>query len=148
MGANNWGCVGIPQHLPPPHAIWSHGDNPVGYICHFPSRGMRRPQEAQVWHGLSPPSTSWGGGGGEEIQVSGSMGPSLSSPSPLTGWGGKKLTLLINTREDWPYTFVQLCKDSWHVPLCNARHLSIMVDSAPSRSACRCHSHLEVCKIL
>ena len=28
----------------------------------------------------------------------------------------KKLTLLINTGDDWPYTFVQLCEDSQHVP--------------------------------
>ena len=60
----------------------------------------------------------------------------------------KKLTLLINTREDWPYAFVWLCKDSQHVPLSNAGHLSILVDSAPSRSACRCLSHLEVHKLL
>ena len=60
----------------------------------------------------------------------------------------KKLTLLINTRKDWAYIFVQLWKDSWHVPLSNARHLSVMVDGAPSRSACRCPSHLEVHKLL
>ena len=60
----------------------------------------------------------------------------------------KKLTLLINTREVWPYAFMQLCKDSRHVPLSNAGHLRIMVDGAPSRSACRCLSHLEVCKLL
>ena len=41
-----------------------------------------------------------------------------------------------------------LCKDSQHVPLSNARHLSIMVDGAPSRSVCRCLSHLEVHKLL
>ena len=60
----------------------------------------------------------------------------------------KKLALLINTKEYWPYTFIWLCKDSWHVPLSNARHLNIMVDGAPSRNACRCLSHMEVCKLL
>ena len=84
---------GASQHLPPPHTIWSHGDNPVRFICHFPSRDMWRPQEAQVWHGLSPPSTSSGGRGGKEIQPSCCMGPSLSSPSPLTGWGSEKACL-------------------------------------------------------
>ena len=118
------------------------------FIHHLPSRGMGRSQEAKVWHGLSPPSTSSGGGGGKEIWASGCMGPSLSSPSLLTGRGGKKVTLLINTREDWPYTFMQLCKDSWHVPLSNVGHLSIMVDGAPSWSACRCLSHLDVHKLL
>ena len=60
----------------------------------------------------------------------------------------KKLALLINTGDNWPYTFVQLCEDSQHVPISDARHISIMVDGAPSRSACRCLSCLEVCKLL
>ena len=41
-----------------------------------------------------------------------------------------------------------LCKDSQHVPLSNTGHLSIMVDGAPSRSACRCLNHLEVHELL
>ena len=60
----------------------------------------------------------------------------------------KKLALLINTGDDWPYTFVQLCGDSQHVPLSNAGHISVMVDGAPSRSTCGCLSCLEVCKLL
>ena len=60
----------------------------------------------------------------------------------------KKCALLINTREDWPYAFVQLCEDSRDIPLSNIRHLSIMLGGAPSRSACRCLSHLEVQKLL
>ena len=60
----------------------------------------------------------------------------------------KKLALLINIREDWPYAFLWLCEDSQHIPLSNTWHLSIMVDGAPSRSACRCLSHLEVHKLL
>ena len=54
----------------------------------------------------------------------------------------KKLTLLINTGDGWPYTFVQLCEDSQHIPLSDARHISFMVDSAPSRSTCGCLSCL------
>ena len=60
----------------------------------------------------------------------------------------QKIALLISTREEWPYTFMQLCKDSQHIPLSKTRHISIMVDGAPSRSACRCLSHLEVHKLL
>ena len=60
----------------------------------------------------------------------------------------KKLTLLVNTAYDWPYAFLQLCEDSQHIPLSNARHISIMVNGAPSRSTCRCLSCLEVCKFL
>ena len=60
----------------------------------------------------------------------------------------KKPALLVNTGDDWPYTFMQLCEDSQHIPLSNARHISIMVDSATSRSACVCLNCLEVCKLL
>ena len=60
----------------------------------------------------------------------------------------KKLSLLINTGDNLPYAFMQLCEDSQHVPLSNARHISVMVDGVPSRSACECLSFLEVCKLL
>ena len=60
----------------------------------------------------------------------------------------RKLTLLINTKEDWPYAFVWVCEDSQHIPFSNAGHVSIMVDGAPSRSACGCFSQLEVCQLL
>ena len=60
----------------------------------------------------------------------------------------EKLTLLVNTGDDWPYAFMQLCEDSQHVPLSDARQISIMVDGAPSRNACGCLSCLEVCKLL
>ena len=67
---------------------------------------------------------------------------------PLLDEKAKKITLLINTREDQPYAFVQLCKDSWHVSLSNTWHLSVLVDGAPSRSACGCLSQLEVYQLL
>ena len=60
----------------------------------------------------------------------------------------KKLTLLINTGDNWPYTFVQLCEDSQHVSLSNTGHISIMVDGASNRSTCGCLGCLEVCKLL
>ena len=41
----------------------------------------------------------------------------------------KKLALLINTGDNSPYTFMPLCEDSQHVPLSNARHISIMVQT-------------------
>ena len=43
--------------------------------------------------GLSPPSASSGGRGGEEIWASGCMAPSMSSPSPLSGTGSEKAGL-------------------------------------------------------
>ena len=48
----------------------------------------------------------------------------------------RKLTLLINMKEDWPYAFMWVCKDSQHIPLSDAGHISIMGDGAPSRSTC------------
>ena len=60
----------------------------------------------------------------------------------------KKLALLVNTGDDRPYAFVWLCEDFQHIPLSNAGHVSIMVDSAPSRSTCRCLICLEACKLL
>ena len=60
----------------------------------------------------------------------------------------KKLTLLINTRDDWPFAFMQLCEDSQHIPFFDARHISIMVDGAPSKSTWGCLSCLEVHKLL
>ena len=43
----------------------------------------------------------------------------------------RKLAFLINTREDWPYTFAWLCEDSQHIPLSNYGHISIMIDGTP-----------------
>ena len=60
----------------------------------------------------------------------------------------KKLTLFINIGDDWSYAFVHLCEDSQHVPLSDTEHISIIVDSAPSRSTCRCLNCLEICKLL
>ena len=62
---------------------------------------------------------------------------------PLLDETAKEKALLINTREDWPYTFMQLCEDSWHVCLSNARHLSILVDGAPSKMPAEGHKLLQ-----
>ena len=60
----------------------------------------------------------------------------------------KKHTLPISTKEDWYYTFVRVNKDTQHLPLSDARHISVLVDGASSRSTCGCHSQLEVCQLL
>ena len=60
----------------------------------------------------------------------------------------RKLTLLINTKKDWHYVFVQVSEDLQHIPLSDARHISVLVDGAPSRSACGQLSQLEVCQLL
>ena len=67
---------------------------------------------------------------------------------PMLEEAVRKLALLINTREDLPYTFAQLCKDSQHVPLSSIDHISVMIDGTPSKCACRCLSQLEVCQLL
>ena len=56
----------------------------------------------------------------------------------------KKLTSLISTKEDWYYTLVQVNEDAQHLPLSDARHIGILVDRSPSRSACGHLSQLEV----
>ena len=60
----------------------------------------------------------------------------------------KKLTLLINTKEDWYYTLVQVNESAQHLPLSDARHISVLVDGAPSRSTYGHLSQLEVCQLL
>ena len=60
----------------------------------------------------------------------------------------RKLALLISTGEDWAYAFMQLNKDSQHIPLITTRHISTMVNDAHSRSACGHLSHVEVHKLL
>ena len=56
----------------------------------------------------------------------------------------KKLILLISTKEDWYYTFIRVNEDTLHLPLSDARHISILVDGAPGRSTCRHLSQLEI----
>ena len=67
---------------------------------------------------------------------------------PLVEEAVRKLTLLINTREDWPYAFVHLWKDSQYIPLSSYGHISIMIGGTPRRSACGCLSQLEVHQLL
>ena len=60
----------------------------------------------------------------------------------------RKLKLLIDMKEDWHYTFVQISEDSQHIPLCNDAHINVLVHGAPDRSACGLLSQLEVCQLL
>ena len=60
----------------------------------------------------------------------------------------RKLTLLVNTKEDWHYAFVWVSEDLQHIPLSDARHISILVDGAPGRSACGQLSQLEIYLLL
>ena len=76
------------------------------------------------------------------------MGSSPPGPAPLPRWSGKKVALPIDTKEDWPCTFVQLCEDLQHVPISDVGHISIMIDGTIGRSACGCLSHLEVHQLL
>ena len=57
----------------------------------------------------------------------------------------QKHTLLINTGNNWAYTFMQLNEDALHIPLSSKGHISTMIDGMPSRSAC---GQLEVNKLL
>ena len=56
----------------------------------------------------------------------------------------KKITLFINTGDNWAYTFVQHNEDAQHVSLPKEGHLSTMINGVPSRNACRHLCQLEV----
>ena len=56
----------------------------------------------------------------------------------------KKLTLLINSGNNWAYTFVQFNKDAQHMALHKEGHLSTMIDGMPNRKVCECLCQLEV----
>ena len=60
----------------------------------------------------------------------------------------KKLTLLLNSSDNWAYTFVQLNEDAQHVPLPKEGQLSVMSNGMPNMNACRHPCHLEVHQLL
>ena len=60
----------------------------------------------------------------------------------------QKLTLLINTGDDWDYAFMQLNKDNQHIPLSSNSHITTMINGVLSRSTLGHPSQLEVCKLL
>ena len=60
----------------------------------------------------------------------------------------KKLALLVNSGNNWAYTFVWLNKDVQHVPLPKEGHLSAMINSIPCRNVSGCLCQLEVCQLL
>ena len=60
----------------------------------------------------------------------------------------KKLTLLINSGNNWAYAFVWLNEDAQHVPLPKEGHLSGMNDGAPSRNTRGHLCQLSVHKLL
>ena len=109
---------------------------------------MGRPQEDQVLHSLSPPSAGPAGRGGEEIWASGSMGPSMSSPSPLSGRGSEKAGLTCQHQIGLDLCLCVVMQGFSVCPLSNCGHIRIMIDCAPSRGTCRCLSQLEVCQLL
>ena len=91
---------------------------------------MREPQEVGTRYGL--PS----GGKEKRFSLAGVWVHHNQTLLPSLEEAVKKLTLLISTKEDWYYTFVQVNEDMQHLPLSDVGHINILVDGAPSRSAC------------
>ena len=60
----------------------------------------------------------------------------------------RKITLLLNSGDNWAYAFVWFNEDAQHVPLSKEGHLSTMTDQAPSRNACRHLCQLRVHQLL
>ena len=70
--------------------------------------------------------------------------PHLSSMDEMA----KKLILLVNSTDNWAYTFVWLNEDAQHVPLPKKGHPSTMINGTPSRNMCRHLCQLEVHQLL
>ena len=60
----------------------------------------------------------------------------------------KKLTLLVNSSDNWAYTFVWFNKDAQHVLLPKEDHFSDTVNGLPSRNVCGPLCQLEVPQLL
>ena len=58
------------------------------------------------------------------------------------------LTTWVSSGPDWPYTLVQLHKDTCHVPLPKEGHLGILPQGGTETTACGRISKLEVCQLL
>ena len=148
MRWHNQSHLGIAWYLPPFNVIPSLRDNLGGPLCHLPDRSMgnpKRPLFGMAYLLLAPVQ------GVEEerrcslvavwVHPSQTLLPSLEEVT-------RKLTFLINLKEDWHYTFVWVSKDSQHIPLSDTRYIRVLVDGAPGRSACWHLSQLEVCQLL
>ena len=60
----------------------------------------------------------------------------------------KELTAWASTGPDWPYTLMQLHKDTCHAPLCKEGHLGILPQRGAEMTACGRISQLEVHQLL
>ena len=60
----------------------------------------------------------------------------------------KELTAWVSSGPDWPYTLVQLSKDTHHAPLPKEGHLGILPEGGTDSTTCRRISQLEVCQHL
>ena len=58
------------------------------------------------------------------------------------------LTARVSSGPDWPYTLVQLHKDTCHMPLPKEGHLAILPQRGAETAACGRFSQLEVCQLL
>ena len=59
-----------------------------------------------------------------------------------------QLTALVSSGPNWPYTFVQLNKDTHHVPLPKEGYLGVLTEEGTNSTACGQISQLEVCQPL
>ena len=60
----------------------------------------------------------------------------------------RELTAWVSSGPDWPYTLVQLNKDTHHVPPLREGHLGVLPQGGTNMTACRRISQLEVCQLL
>ena len=60
----------------------------------------------------------------------------------------RELTAWVYSGPNWPYTLVQLNKDTHHVPIPKEGHLGILPQGGANMTTCRRISQLEVCQLL
>ena len=60
----------------------------------------------------------------------------------------KELTAWVSSGPDWPYTLVQLDKDTCHAPLPKEWHLGILPEGGTDSTTCRRISQMEVHQLL
>ena len=135
-------------HISFPTQISCGAGDPSRALSSHTLRGMERCQEIPGWPCFSS-NNAWqnfpGRGG---IQPNHGMGSPLPGMALFCGWGGKKLTLLFNSGNNWAYAFMQLNEDAQHVPLPKEGHLSAMINAMPSRNTWGHLCQQEVCWLL
>ena len=138
--------MGVPQYLSLITTISHYIHNPVRALLPHQPNGLGGQREILPWHCLSL-DLCWGGGnrkyGLSTIWVNPCLGRVPSMEEAV-----KELTTWVSSGPNWPYTLVQLNKDTCHAPLPKEGHLGMSPAGGTDSTACRRISQLEVHELL